>query len=182
MGEPRKIWYRLRGALIVPFYLFVLFYSRGEFTNPMISHPIGAILFGAGLALRIWAQMHLHYRLKTHKILTLTGPYRYVRNPIYIGNTLILVGITVLEGLLWFVPIMLLACAFTYHMTVLYEEGHLTRKYGQGYVDFLNRVPRWLPRRSPVKTVPAARTGPYFWQSMAAELHILLLLIPLILL
>ena len=179
MSEPKKIWYRLRGALIVPFYLFALLFNNGEINNPWVIYPLGKVLFMLGLGLRIWAQMHLHYRLKVHKTLTLTGPYLYVRNPIYIGNTLILAGITVLAGLLWFVPVMVIACGFTYHMTVLYEEGHLTRKYGQGYVEFLERIPRWLPRLRPAQDAPAAKVRSYFLPSVVAELHILLLLIPL---
>ncbi|HON39108.1 MAG: isoprenylcysteine carboxylmethyltransferase family protein [Pseudomonadota bacterium] len=179
MSEPKKIWYRLRGALIVPFYLFALLFNNGEINNPWVIYPLGTVLFMLGLGLRIWAQMHLHYRLKVHKTLTLTGPYLYVRNPIYIGNTLILAGITVLAGLLWFVPVMVIACGFTYHMTVLYEEGHLTRKYGQGYVEFLERIPRWLPRLRPAQDAPAAKVRSYFLPSVVAELHILLLLIPL---
>ncbi|MGC9325718.1 MAG: methyltransferase family protein [Desulfomonilia bacterium] len=181
MGEPRKIWYKLRGALIVPFYLFAIFWDRGDVQIPWIIYPLGAVLFALGLFLRVWAQVHLHYRLKEHKKLTLTGPYVYVRNPIYIGNTAILVGITVLAGLLWFVPVMIIACAFTYHMTVLYEEDHLKRKYGQGYVEFLEKIPRWLPRFSGVTAAPSDSLGTYLLQSIRAELHILLLLIPLIL-
>ncbi len=181
MSESKKIWYRLRGALIVPFYLFALFYNQGEINNPWIVHPAGTIFFMLGLGLRIWAQMHLHYRLKTHKMLTLTGPYLYVRNPIYIGNTLVLVGITVLSGLLWFVPVMVIACGFTYHMTVLYEEGHLSKKYGQGYVEFFKRIPRWLPRLQTDQEPEAVSARSYFLPSVVAELHILLLLVPLFL-
>ncbi|MGI6398332.1 MAG: methyltransferase family protein [Desulfomonilia bacterium] len=124
--------------------------------------------------------MHLHYRLKVHKTLTLTGPYLYVRNPIYIGNTLILAGITVLAGLLWFVPVMVIACGFTYHMTVLYEEGHLTRKYGQGYVEFLERIPRWLPPASGRPRMHRRqRYGHTFCRAWWQSCTILLLLIPL---
>lgn len=180
MIKANKIWYKLRGALIVPFYLFIIIGYTGEVENPMIIIPLGSLLFGIGLFLRVWAQTHLHYRLKEHKKLTLTGPYVYVRNPIYIGNTLVLVGLTVLTGLLWFVPLMFLSCAFTYHMTVLYEEAHLTSKYGQGYVDFLKQIPRWVPS---FKNTKADNTGSfmkYLIPSIVAELHILLLLVPFI--
>ncbi|HDP25207.1 MAG TPA: isoprenylcysteine carboxylmethyltransferase family protein [Deltaproteobacteria bacterium] len=181
MGEQGKIWYRLRGALIVPFYLFAIFFEHGDVEIPMLIYPLGIILFAFGLFLRIWAQVHLHYRLKAHKKLTLTGPYVYVRNPIYIGNTFILAGITVLAGLLWFVPVMVLACAFTYHMTVLYEEGHLKRKYGQGYIEFLEKVPRWVPRFDGARTEHSENLRAYILPSIKAELHILLLVIPVVL-
>ncbi len=181
MKESYKVWYRLRGALIVPFYLFIVFWSVGEVEQNHIVFPLGGLLFGFGLFIRIWAQVHLHYRLKEHKKLTLTGPYRYVRNPIYIGNTLALAGVTVLSELLWFVPVMLMACAFTYHMTVLYEERHLAVKYGQDYVDFTHRVPRWIPRFPGVKAEANGNFRKYLFPSILAELHILLLTLPPIL-
>jgi len=181
MSEPGIIWFRLRGLLIVPFFLFSILWDGGEVNNLSLRYSLGAVLFAIGLYLRIWSQMHLHYRLKTHKVLTLTGPYVHVRNPIYIGNTFILTGITVLAGLLWFVPIMILACAFTYHQTVLYEESHLKEKYGQGYIEFMDRVPRWMPVFKGVEERPGKNMQEFFWPSIFAELHILLLLVPLIL-
>ena len=180
MAESGKIWYKLRGALIVPFYIFPIFYQQGSCKGDASVLIAGAAVFALGWGLRIWAQMHLHYRLKAHKKLTLTGPYLYVRNPIYIGNTLILAGFTSLTGLVWFVPFMVLACAFTYHMTVLYEEKHLTNKYGQGYVEFLGRIPRWLPNFKGTEAAERYDVKPYFVQSIIAELHILVLLLPLL--
>jgi len=180
MSEPRKIWYKLRGALIVPLYLIAVFYDQGDVCNPWLILPLGTALFGAGWFLRIYAQMHLHYRLKAHKTLTTTGPYVHVRNPIYIGNTLILVGINVLSGLLWFVPIMILGCAFTYHMTVLYEEGHLIEKYGEPYKAFIASIPRWMPRFSTPDDIPKQDVREFIVPSIHAELHILWLLVPLI--
>ena len=167
MSEPKKIWYRLRGALIVPFYLFALLFNNGEINNPWVIYPLGTVLFMLGLGLRIWAQMHLHYRLKVHKTLTLTGPYLYVRNPIYIGNTLILAGITVSR------PAVVRAChgdrmRFTYHMTVLYEEGTSPGSTGRVMSNPRKNTP-WLPRLRPAQDAPAARYSHTFcrawWQS-----------------
>lgn len=176
MSEQLKIWYRLRGALIVPCCIFIMFCSFGEVEDMHLIIPIGGALFAFGLFLRIWAQIHLHYRLKEHKKLTLTGPYVYVRNPIYIGNTFILAGITVLSELVWFVPFMIVTCAFTYHMTVLYEESHLAMKYGQGYKDFLRNVPRWIPRFRDTEIEGSGSFRKFILPSILAELHILLLL------
>lgn len=175
--ESYKIWYRLRGALIVPFCLFILLCSTGEVEQVSLTVPLGGLLFGIGLFLRVWAQIHLHYRLRERKKLTLTGPYRYVRNPIYIGNTFALAGITVMSELLWFVPVMIAACAFTYHMTVLYEESHLAVKYGQDYVTFTRLVPRWVPIFPDTKAEAGGNFRKYLFPSIVAELHILLLLL-----
>lgn len=176
MSDNLRIWYKLRGALIVPFYLFPIFWTQGEVKDYRVTIPLGGGLFLFGLFLRIWAQVHLHYRLKEKKKLTLSGPYVYVRNPIYIGNTAVLLGVTALTGLIWFMPVMLAACAFTYHKTVLYEESHLSEKYGQGYRDFLTRVPRWLPQIRHPEPGEKGNFGKYVIPSIIAELHILLLL------
>ena len=124
MKDRLRIWFKLRGVLIAPVYLFSFFciYRETEHWSPMF---FGLVIFLSGLSLRVWAQLHLHYRLKERKILTTTGPYAFVRNPIYIGNTFILTGATLLSELIWLVPIMILTCMFTYTMTVRYEEGHL---------------------------------------------------------
>jgi protein-S-isoprenylcysteine O-methyltransferase Ste14 len=74
------------------------------------------------------------------------GFYRYVRNPMYVGVLLILVG-----HFLWFETIWLLVYAaivfLAFHVFVtLYEEPTLKRKFGASYEEYLRRVPRWIPR------------------------------------
>lgn len=180
MNEQGKIWYKLRGLLIAPLYFFSVFCFWGEVESHWLI-LLGGCFFFAGLVLRIWSQMHLHYRLKVHKVLTTTGPYTYVRNPIYIGNTLILVGTTVLSELLWVVPIMIACCAITYILVVRYEEDHLTKKYGDQYLEYLKSVPRWCPRVGNIVKVPIQNLRTFIYPSIKAEMHILLLLVPFVL-
>jgi protein-S-isoprenylcysteine O-methyltransferase Ste14 len=176
-----KLWYRMRGALIVPFLLFALLCTYKEVENHFVLLSLGLPFFIIGWFLRIWAQTHLHYRLKGGTKLTITGPYRFVRNPIYIGNIFILASLTVLSELFWFTPIMVLACFFTYHMTIQYEENHLIEVYKQGYVEYLKRVPRWIPHfKNVIKEADNYNLRHYLFPSIFAELHILFLLIPFI--
>lgn len=74
------------------------------------------------------------------------GPYRYVRNPMYIGGLLVIVGF----GLYLSSPSILifsLAWVFVAHLfVVFYEEPNLTEKFGAAYEDYWSRVPRWIPR------------------------------------
>lgn len=171
-----RIWYKLRGALIAPAYLFTFLCTYRENEHWTVT-ALGLMVFAAGFGLRVWSQMHLHYRLKEHKILTTTGPYALVRNPIYIGNTLILVGTTLTAELLWFVPVMLLVCMLTYSLVVRYEERHLSDKYGAPYRDFLTKVPRWIPRTNRIRGLVTGRHMRFFMPSLLAEMHILLLLV-----
>jgi len=171
-----RIWYQLRGALVAPAYIFTIFCTYRE-SEHLIVFTLGMALFALGLLLRIWAQMHLHYRLKEHKVLTMTGPYAMVRNPIYIGNTFILVGTTLIAELVWFAPVMLLACMITYALTVRYEERHLSEKYGEPYREYLAKVPRWVPQIITTTSPTARNYMRFLLPSVLAELHILLLLI-----
>ena len=76
-----------------------------------------------------------------------SGPYRYVRNPMYVGAALVILG----AGLVLSSPsVVILAIAFVllmHALVVLYEEPALTRKFGAVYQAYLSSVPRWRIRR-----------------------------------
>jgi len=175
-----KIIYKLRGILMAPPFLFVMLCTWGEIEEEIMVFGLGGTIFSLGLLLRIWSQLHLHYRLKIPKILTTTGPYAYVRNPIYIGNTLIVIGVCVISELLWFAPIMLAYCAIVYIYVVRYEESHLYKQYGTPYLEYIRQVPRWIPNFKACKEVPTIDVWNFFWASLLAEVHCLLWIIPFI--
>ena len=80
------------------------------------------------------------------KELVITGPYRYVRNPIYVGVLLIFLGHFLWFGY-WAMLIYTVSAFIGVHLFVLlYEEPTLKRKFGAAYEDYLKRVPRWMPR------------------------------------
>ena len=78
-----------------------------------------------------------------------SGPYRYVRNPMYIGAALVLGGYGLRERS---AAIAMFALAFllVFHVfVVLVEEPGLERRFGESYLAYKRKVPRWLPRRPP---------------------------------
>ncbi len=80
------------------------------------------------------------------KKLVAIGLYRYVRNPIYIGVLLILIGHVAWFGRINLV-IYLLTAFLAFHLfVILYEEPTLTKKFGKQYEAYFKKVPRWLPR------------------------------------
>ena len=93
--------------------------------------------------------------------LVVTGLYRYVRNPMYVAVTLLILGQGLLFGsvrlLQYGVAVWLAFFAFV----LLYEEPVLRHKFGADYREFCAHVPRWLPRLRPWKknltTDPAQR-------------------------
>ena len=175
----KQMAYRLRGFLISPPLVLALILYSFETEDEWYIWPAGISIFLSGLFLRIWAQQHLHYRLKVKKYLTTTGPYSFVRNPIYLGNTFICLGLIVTSELLWLVPMILLYCFCIYSFVVSYEEEHLLEKYGEPYKKYLSEVPRWFPKIGYFR--PLRIKNEYLHASVLAEIHCLLLVIPFIL-
>jgi protein-S-isoprenylcysteine O-methyltransferase Ste14 len=171
-----RMVYRLRGFLISLPLVFALVSFSFETENEWFSWSVGVSIFLGGLLLRVWAQQHLHYRLKVRKYLTSTGPYCFVRNPIYLGNILICVGLVVTSELLWLVPITLVYSFCIYSFVVLYEEGHLLEKYGESYRRYMSEVPRWFPQTVHFKNL--GLKNEYWRASIVAEIHFVFTLLP----
>jgi protein-S-isoprenylcysteine O-methyltransferase Ste14 len=169
-------FYRLRGYVVTPPLIFALFCFRGETEMDYLIWPFGVSLVFLGFILRIWAQQHLHYRLKVRMSLTTTGPYSFIRNPIYVGNTLMCLGAIITSEVLWLVPIILFCCFSIYSLVVRFEEEHLLEKYGEPYQGYLSKVPRWFPRVIRFRNLDLINR--YFLISVVAEIHCLLLLVP----
>lgn len=80
--------------------------------------------------------------------LTKAGPYRWSRNPQYVGWFLFLLGYALNDWSLWCLAA-LLAIAISLHLLVLVEEEHLLGTFGEQYVDFCRQVPRYAGRGQP---------------------------------
>lgn len=74
------------------------------------------------------------------------GPYRYVRNPMYVANITIVLGLALLYTS-WAVLVWAITLFVVFHVfVVLYEEPHLARTFGDDYAAYRGRAGRWLPR------------------------------------
>jgi len=146
MARFKWIYYLRNVGAALPL-LFALIFDYYESESEYLVWGVGPTIFLIGVAIRIWAQQHLHYRMGIHKQLTTTGPYRLVRNPLYIANTLAYVGVTFCPELLWLAPLTLMWGIGVYSLVIRYEEEHLLNKYGDSYQRYLEEVPRWIPKR-----------------------------------
>ena len=79
--------------------------------------------------------------------LALSGPYRWSRNPQYVGWLLFLLGFALNDWSRWCL-VALLIVGISLHLLVLIEEQHLRRVFGEPYVEFCRRVPRYWSSRS----------------------------------
>lgn len=102
----------------------------------------------AGEAIRLWAVGHIGPRSRTRGDDTWgvidTGPYARVRNPLYLGNGLMFIGVGLACGPVWAAAWVALL-GVHYSLVVRWEEANLSRQLGEPYLDYLARVPRWLP-------------------------------------
>jgi protein-S-isoprenylcysteine O-methyltransferase Ste14 len=76
--------------------------------------------------------------------LVLQGAYRFTRNPMYVGMTLIQIGIGVILDNLWIVVGAALALVVVHYTAVLREEAYLDEKFGDDYRAYKKKVRRWL--------------------------------------
>jgi protein-S-isoprenylcysteine O-methyltransferase Ste14 len=110
----------------------------------------GVLIVAAGEAVRLWAVHHIGAisRTRSDRLgpLIATGPFAFVRNPLYLGNILLWVGFALSARLLWLAPIIVALLAFEYHAIVRWEETLLAERLGEPYRRYVQRVPRWLPR------------------------------------
>jgi protein-S-isoprenylcysteine O-methyltransferase Ste14 len=75
-----------------------------------------------------------------------TGPYRYVRNPMYVGGILALTGAGLVVGSAAILGLAGVFWILSHLMVVLHEEPELERRFGDSFVRYKGQVNRWLPR------------------------------------
>ena len=78
-----------------------------------------------------------------------SGPFGWVRNPLYVGNFFIVLGVAVYSASLALVIITVLAFAIQYYAIVKYEESLLERRFSQTFRDYMQAVPAWVPQNIP---------------------------------
>ena len=105
---------------------------------------VGTFALLAGVALRIWASLYIG----GHKNQTVVhqGPYGIVRNPLYLGNFLTVIGVVTLSGSLLLAGLALPVIAIVIWLTIASEEDNLDRKFGTAYAAYRAEVPRFVPR------------------------------------
>jgi protein-S-isoprenylcysteine O-methyltransferase Ste14 len=102
-----------------------------------------------GEGLRLWSLLYIgkfsRTRKKKARMLVTAGPYAFIRNPLYIGNLLILAGFAVMSELVWLIPVIVILFFIQYQCIVLWEEDCLKEFFPSDAEDYFRSVPRWLP-------------------------------------
>jgi protein-S-isoprenylcysteine O-methyltransferase Ste14 len=116
----------------------------------LVQWGAGGLLVVAGLGLLLWfntlfsrANTAVEPWKPTTTIVT-TGPYRFTRNPAYLGMALTYVGIALMSSALWVLVPLPFVLAVIDRGVIAREERYLERKFGEEYVSFKRHVRRWI--------------------------------------
>ncbi|MEM9050068.1 MAG: isoprenylcysteine carboxylmethyltransferase family protein [Pseudomonadota bacterium] len=112
--------------------------------------PLGLALIALAVGLVIWGSVtfraagtNVNPRQPSLKLVE-TGPFRFTRNPMYLGMVIFLIGLALAASLDWALPLTPLLWALLHFGVVLREEAYLTAKFGAPYSAFLSRTRRWI--------------------------------------
>jgi len=124
------------------------FFGSNYYLIPLI---LGMIIALFGQAVRA-ATIGLKYIKRGGKdkavyaeTLVTEGIFKHCRNPLYVGNILMVVGVGLISNSLIFVGVVVPVFCFIYQAIVLAEENYLRNKFGHQFQEYCNHVNRWIP-------------------------------------
>jgi protein-S-isoprenylcysteine O-methyltransferase Ste14 len=157
-----RLWIALRSAIYATLFLaawaWVAFRCRGLDAYLPLRLPAGGaipgrMLFLAGAALALATVIFFIVEgggtpapFDPPKKFVPRGPYRWVRNPMYVGGVAMLLGLGLRLASVAMVLFALVALLLIHAFVVGVEEPGLRRRFGKEYEDYCRAVPRWLPR------------------------------------
>ncbi len=131
----RKFLLKLRLPIALVLFIVFLPHTRQDWFLP------GLIVSILGEMLQVWC----FSTIKTHKKLTIIGPYMFVRNPMYIGRFFLIFGILMMAAIPWLLGIFTIIYWFYMTNRVRREEALLTELFGEDYLDYQKEVRPYLP-------------------------------------
>ena len=151
-----------RGAIVrVIILILVLWYFRGPnevslfivYANPYIHNIVlnivGLLLWFLGVGFAVWARVYLGKNwgmpmsLKEQPELVTSGPYKYVRHPIYSGFLLALIASYFVSGIFWLLIFIVSGTYFIYSAIV--EEKNMAKLFPDVYPEYKKRTKMFIP-------------------------------------
>ena len=105
----------------------------------------GVVISVIGIFIRVWAR---HFKANTKGCLAEDSLYGYTRNPMYVASFLIGLGLSFAICNAWLILGYSFVFILMHHLIILREEKYLKKTYGQSYIDYMEKVPRWIPKFS----------------------------------
>jgi len=150
-------------------------WSDGDGTRAIAFFAAGLIVALLGQALRAWVLGQVPegtsgqgFSLEASTLNT-NGPYARVRNPLYVGNLGIVVGLLLMTQSLLAAAIALVFFFGQYHFIIRAEEQFLRGQFAERFDEFCSKVPRWLPRLTPANDLPLSHR--FDWRRALKKEH-----------
>jgi protein-S-isoprenylcysteine O-methyltransferase Ste14 len=135
-------------AVYIPYLIM-----RNDTAYVGVSLPIAILFFATGALIYTWCQWHFATYgrgtpapVDAPKKLVIRGLYKYVRNPMYVGVLIAILGWAMLYQSLFLLAYAVLIWTCFELFIVFYEEPHLRKIFGAEYGEYCARVGRWVPK------------------------------------
>src|SRR5712664_1272145 len=176
MSAAGSFFVRWRVRVGYPLAIAVVYFSR---PTPR-SILVGALVGVAGLCLRAYAAGYLHKK----EVLSVTGPYAYTRNPLYLGSAILALGAGIATRSWISSSILIVYFAVFYSIVMRREAEELHLRHGASFEEYARAVPLFIPRLTAAK-LSADSAGSFSfaqykknheWQAAVGFLFLLLVL------
>jgi protein-S-isoprenylcysteine O-methyltransferase Ste14 len=168
--------FRFRNGLFPLSLLMMLLPGRDLFADPLLAVALGfcvamlgQLVRGITIGFEYIIRGGRNKRVYAENLVT-EGFYRLCRNPMYVGNLLIVAGLAVASNSLTCLLVVIALYVFVYIAIVAAEEAFLRNKFGAAYDQYVADVPRWLPRIGALGE--ALQGGRFHWKRvLVKEFH-----------
>lgn len=143
-------FFQLRDYTPIPLFIVLIMVQ-----NPtVLSATLGTLLAVFGELIRVYSVAFIGSISRTRKSslgakLVTSGPFGIVRNPLYVGNFFIVLGISLFSAVSWMVLLTVICFTIQYYFIVVYEEKLLVDQFGEEFEHYCKRVPAWIPTSLP---------------------------------
>ena len=159
----RKFFFKHRSYTPIPIAILIIYFASEE--KPY--YLLGLLMLLFGESIRIWAVSYAGGKTRTRKVgapaLCTSGPYAFTRNPLYLGNMFMYIGIALVAGAPNIIFMILIIFSFfmiQYTLIVSLEEETLTNLFGEAYINYKKNVPPIFPRITPWKNKAETKRTP----------------------
>ncbi|MCX7836202.1 MAG: isoprenylcysteine carboxylmethyltransferase family protein [bacterium] len=147
MNKFQTFIFKFRSFTPIPLLILLLIIAKPTIS----SFLLGFCLMLLGEFIRLWAVAHAGGATRTREVgapyLVTTGPYAYIRNPLYFGNMMIYLGVVIIgnSGLEWMLPLTFVYFFIQYSLIIALEEETLITLFGARYEEYRAKVPKLFP-------------------------------------
>lgn len=163
MADMRQTLFQYRSYTPIPFLVVMIAFAEPT----LLSLACGAVVGLLGEACRLWGVAYAGPLTRVTggvgapELIT-SGPFSYVRNPLYVGNILLYVGIGIMANALspWVALATAIYFIVQYKAIVSLEEEFLQKEFGNTFAEYRTAVPRFFPRLTPAAGISREHQKP----------------------